>query len=564
MQFFPPSQPFNMAAAVVNHKLGSLRPLIESIRAEAGVPGIAIGVVHENVVAHEDYYGLRDVSANLQVDRDTIFYIASLTKAITASALGILVDRGLLQWTTPVHDILPEMSKDTEIYAAKLTVLDVLSHRTGKAWADALYLESSNEILLPKEEAVPTFDYLPHVAPVRSEFMYNNHAYNIAGLVIEKVSGVSWSDFVTAEIFKPLGMSRSFTFQPQDENVACPYNLLVDRSPYRIPFSNASNKTMMFAGQSVRTSMSNLLLYCKAYIESLDAITPQGSKKVAAQPPLLGRVSTMVSHFMEECLSPFIPLSPVRISTEKRADRPSSNPFREIGTIIRPQVPRPVESLLEQTYALGWNRTQLPGSLDFGWNSQMLKEFPLLGEQYPGRLAIWHGGNMPGTTAAICLLPETKTAVVVLQNSLGLCDVADWICQLIIDTVMVGKPCQDYLHLTRQCVEFGMNRMNVVRDQLRAEKVSGTKPGPLEIYKGRYFNKLGNWYIDIFVDDGQLYLEFLGKESERYERSHYHYHMFTWNRSYDEMVKRAQYIREHEYYRLEFEPDDSGKVNQLR
>jgi CubicO group peptidase (beta-lactamase class C family) len=228
---------------------------------------------------------------------------------MTSSALGILVDRGLLEWTTPVHEILPEMSKDTELYRAKLTVLDILSHRTGKAWADALYLESNNEILLPKEQAVPTFDYLPQVAPVRSKFMYNNHAYNIAGLVIERISGQSWSDFIATEIFEPLGMSRSYTYQPDDENVACPYNILFDRSPYEIPFSNASNKTMMFAGQSVRTSMSDMLRYCTAYLEALATVAPLPPRDgPAASPSLLDRAPRLASKIVDVCLCPVLPI----------------------------------------------------------------------------------------------------------------------------------------------------------------------------------------------------------------------------------------------------------------
>lgn len=63
------------------------------------------------------------------------------------------------------------MSRDTELYAVKLNIIDILCHRTGKAWADALYLESNNKILLPKHEAIPTFDYLPQVEPVRSKYM---------------------------------------------------------------------------------------------------------------------------------------------------------------------------------------------------------------------------------------------------------------------------------------------------------------------------------------------------------------------------------------------------------
>lgn len=259
--------------------LESLQPLIEAMCTKAGVPGIAVGVIHHEHF-YELYHGRRDVEADLPVDRNTIFHVASLTKAMTATALGILVDRKKLQWTTPVHDILPEMSKETDIYAAKLTVLDILSHRTGKAWADALYLESNNRILLAKDQAIPTFDYLYQVEPVRSKYMYNNHAYNIAGLVIERVSGVSWDTFMSENLFSPLGMTRTFTNNPDDDNVAAPYNILTDRNPHRLPFCNVSNETMMFAGQSVRTSMADLLKYAGAYLQALESMMPKNEALV--------------------------------------------------------------------------------------------------------------------------------------------------------------------------------------------------------------------------------------------------------------------------------------------
>lgn len=528
---------------MISHNLDQQQSLIDSIRTTAGVPGLAIGVIHNHTITYERYHGHRDAQLMLPVDRDTMFYVASLTKAMTATAMGILVDKGLLQWTTPAHDILPEMSRETELYTAKLSVLDILSHRTGKAWGDALYLESNNRILLPKEQSIPIFDYLTQVEPVRSKYMYNNHAYNIAGLVIEKISGMNWDEFVTKNIFEPLGMTRTFTSHPDDTNVAMPYNILTNRDPWPLLPCNASNKTLMFAGQSVRTSIADLLEYSKAYLQALGEITPPSSASTATRysgtKPLIKQQG----------------LVPARV-----------NPIRQIETIVRPHVARPVATVLEQTYGLGWNRTELPGSLDFGWNQQVVKPFPTLGDHYPGKLVIWHGGNMPGTTAAICLLPETGTAVVVLQNSLGLCDVADWVCQLLIDTIFLGKPAQNYLSLSKQSVDKGVDRMNQVKYQLEQERIIGTKSRPLNAYCGTYFNRIKNWFIRIEFDKEKesLYLEFLGRSDERYGLWHYHNDTFNWNLSYDELVKRGQYIRSYEYYKVEFESDESGVISRLR
>lgn len=172
---------------------------------------------------------------------------------------------------------------------------------------------------------------------------------------------------------------------------------------------------------------------------------------------------------------------------------------------------------------------------------------------------------MPGTTAAICLLPQSGTAVVVLQNSLGLSDVADWILQAVVDTIFTGGPRQDYASLASSCVHFSIRRMEKVEEVLKAERVTGTSPRVLESYTGRYFNSIKNWHVDIGIAEGTLYLEFLGRKDERYFLRHHHYDVFVWNLSYDELVSRGQSIQAADYYKFEFEMDNTGdKTHRLR
>jgi hypothetical protein len=83
---------------------------------------------------------------------------------------------------------------------------------------------------------------------------------------------------------------------------------------------------------------------------------------------------------------------------------------------------------------------------------------------------------MPGATSALCLLPETGTAVVVLQNSLGLCDVADWVCQLTVDTIFTGNPACDYFPLIKRCVDKGVARMDELKSDLQARRCMGQSP----------------------------------------------------------------------------------------
>ena len=180
-----------------------------------------------------------DVVRTLRLDKDTVFFVASLTKAITAVAIGMLVDDGFVDWTAPVDDILLNLCRSSPLRDVKLNLLDILSHQTGVAWADGLYSQFNNNIPLSKEECIRTFNCLPLVKPARSTFMYNNHAHNIAGLIVEKLSGKNYGAFVKERIFDPLEMTRTFTEQPRDDpNVALPYNILLDKSPFKIPFSD--------------------------------------------------------------------------------------------------------------------------------------------------------------------------------------------------------------------------------------------------------------------------------------------------------------------------------------
>lgn len=399
------------------------------------------------------------------------------------------------------------MSRSTILSRAKLSVLDLLSHRTGVAWADALYLQSNNNILLPKQESIRTFDYLPVIKPPRSAYMYNNHAYNIAGLVIEKLSGKNWGDFVRERLFEPLGMTRTFTKAPDDPNTAIPYNILLDRTPFKIPFSAISSESMMFAGQSVRGSLADLLRLYKAFLESMQKLdslvsdkdpsvldslvsdkdssvldsleSEKDSSDTCEGAPLQSqKLGTVRQAFQNDIKSNIGPPKAVECQNDKEATTQLS-PLKELASLMRPHISRPVDSLLEQTYALGWNRTQLPGKLDFGWNAGAVKAMPTLGGRFLGRIVIWHGGKMPGTTAAVCLLPESGTGVVVLQNSLGLCDVADWACQLLLDKNFLGSPVYDYVRLASESVTNGGLRMKEVQARLEREQVHGTKHRPL-------------------------------------------------------------------------------------
>ncbi|KAI1401056.1 hypothetical protein F4819DRAFT_341761 [Hypoxylon fuscum] len=128
------------------------------------------------------------------------------------------------------------------------------------------------------------------------------------------------------------------------------------------------------------------------------------------------------------------------------------------------------------------------------WNGS-----PWYGE-FSRKLETWHGKNMPGSTTAVHLHPETGLAVTVLHNSLGRCDVEDWICQSTIDTQFLGNPAQNNVHLVSNCVKLGFNCMEEVQSQLRKERVQGAKYQPTHIAVGTSTSsRIGSSTLNNFI-----------------------------------------------------------------
>src|SRR5688500_12581589 len=105
--------------------------LAAQARADWEVPGMAVAVVHEGRVLLAKGYGVRELGRPAAVDADTLFAAASTTKAMTAAAIGMLVDEGKLEWDDPVRKFVPELRLADPALADSLTVRDLLTHHTG-------------------------------------------------------------------------------------------------------------------------------------------------------------------------------------------------------------------------------------------------------------------------------------------------------------------------------------------------------------------------------------------------------------------------------------------------
>ncbi len=173
------------------------------------VPGIAVAVVKDGKIVYAKGYGVASLATGKKVDENTLFGIASNSKAFTAAAIGILCDEGKLHLDDKVTDYIPEFKLYDPWVTSEFTIRDLLTHRSGLGLGvgDLVDFPDSTDFTLA--DAIHNLRYFKPVTSFRSTFAYDNQLYKVAGEVIARASGMSWEDFIETRIMKPLGMTNS-------------------------------------------------------------------------------------------------------------------------------------------------------------------------------------------------------------------------------------------------------------------------------------------------------------------------------------------------------------------
>nr|ADC36031.1 beta-lactamase [uncultured bacterium 270] len=172
------------------------------------VPGLALAIVKDDEVVLAKGYGVRKLGQSTAVDSRTLFGIASNTKAFTATALGLLVEEGKLEWDAPVIRYLPAFAMWDPFVTREITVRDLLVHRSGLGLGagDLLWWPEST---YDRKEIARRLRFIQPATSFRTAYAYDNVLYLIAGELIETISGRSWEDFVATRILAKVGMTGS-------------------------------------------------------------------------------------------------------------------------------------------------------------------------------------------------------------------------------------------------------------------------------------------------------------------------------------------------------------------
>ncbi|MBA4853733.1 serine hydrolase [Emticicia sp. BO119] len=207
--------------------LKELDTFVNKMLEEWGVPGTALCIVKDGKLLYAKGYGVKDIKTKAPVTANTLFGIASCSKSFTSACLAILADEGKLDWNKPVKEYMPDFQLYDEYATRTLTARDLVSHRSGLPRHDYLWVSSP----LNRKEMFDRLRYLPLNKPVYAQYQYNNLMYMVAGVLIERLSGKTWEEFMKEKILDPIGMKTTVLTYPE----------MLKNTDYSLSYSDEKN-----------------------------------------------------------------------------------------------------------------------------------------------------------------------------------------------------------------------------------------------------------------------------------------------------------------------------------
>lgn len=409
-------------------------------------PGISIGIIYNGDEILKHNMGVMDVATKKEPNSDTLYCIASLSKAFMAESIELLISDGHITWDTTIQSIIPEFKhhEDPQQFS-KMTLHDICSHRTGLIGLDEITQGLSGRILIPKKDVVKVCSAMPIKHAFRTKFHYNNGMYELAGCVVERLSrSPTWGHFQNDRIFTPLQMTRTTAFRSvheTDDNIAKSFMILENGEPQYIPPTELSADSMNGGSGGVRSSVNDLLKWCSYQLNK---------------------------------------------STEKhkQADKNGAH-----TSVFNRAIIADSQSPSSGDYCTGWCYHQTPAKLGLISPNRAL-ESPVVGLKSPSLVIYSHQGDVPGYTCNLYIIPGAQAAIVVLSNGTGLGDATDWIAQDILQTMFKLKPKVDMIKAARKAAtDYRDYYHKNFEEPLKRHKQIDLKPLPLDEFIGTYVMK---------------------------------------------------------------------------
>jgi CubicO group peptidase (beta-lactamase class C family) len=233
------------------------------------VPGAAIGIIKNGQVIAAQGFGVKTLGKDDPVDANSIFKIASNTKAFTSAALAILVDEGKISWNGKVQSYLSDFKLHDPWVSQQFNLIDLLTHRSG------LGLGAGDLMLWPepssfsRQEVLHNLRYLKPTGEFRADYAYDNLLYIVAGEIIPAVTGQSWESFVEQRIFHTLGMTNCFAgkvSQAKQQEVATPHGIVNGQLQTIIRSIDPTKPSVSGPAGGIQCSLNDMLRWVKVQL----------------------------------------------------------------------------------------------------------------------------------------------------------------------------------------------------------------------------------------------------------------------------------------------------------
>ncbi len=324
--------------------------IVEEGREQWQTPGIAVALVENGEVELLQGFG-NSGAGGPPVDEHTLFANASTTKAMVAAGILMLADDGRLSLDDRVIEHLPEVHFHDEALTQQVTIRDLLAHRTGLPRTDFWTFRQR----MPLEEQIRRLRLVEPAAGPRARLLYQNTMYELAGLVITRLSGEPWFEFLERRLWRPIGMHDTYGLRgriPASRNHVLPH-AVVDGEVRRVPWDLPVDRDD--AAGSAWSSVHDMALWAQFLLN--DGVTADGARVISAE--------GMAAMF-----------EPQQLAHE--------DDFYPTVELTRPHW---------RSYGLGWFQ-----------------------QDFQGRKIDFHTGSLDGLTAIVGLDRGRRSAVIVLQN----------------------------------------------------------------------------------------------------------------------------------------------------
>lgn len=353
-------QPAPASGIQAGQSKDAIDAIFNDVMARYQLPGLAVGIIEDGKVTYTRTAGELVAGSGQPVTPDTLFKIASNSKAMTTGVLARLVDAGKLRWNDPVIRFLPDFRMSDPWITREMQVRDLLIHNSGlrEGAGDLMLWPEPN--LFTRADIIAGLAHLKPLHSFRSRYDYDNLMYVVAGEVAAAAAGVRYEELVRRELFTPLQMTRCQVGEwRRDEvgNVAQAHMRQDDRNVVIRGDDELIPAITSAAAGGIRCSLNDMLTWMRMWLDP-------DLKSVGGEPWLTA------------------------------AQR---------ETLWSAQIPMPISQRQRK-----WDGSRY-NAYGYGWRLS----------DVDGERRVAHTGTLSGMYSAVTLLPERKTGFVFMINGEG-------------------------------------------------------------------------------------------------------------------------------------------------